>query len=106
MKRSLAFALCFACLSPGLALAASVPVTVSNYMFAPVNITIHPGYSVVWTNKDDVAHTVTGAKAGFDSGALPPGQSFTYRFTKPGKYKYHCALHPQMQATVTVLKAP
>ena len=34
--------------------------------------------------------------------ALDEGDSFSFRFAKPGVYRYLCAIHPRMMATVTV----
>jgi len=62
---------------------------------------------VTWTNNDNAAHTVTadnttGGAAVFDSGNLPAGQAFTYNFTTPGTYTYHCVYHAWMQGTIIV----
>ena len=75
-------------------------VTILNFAFAPVTLKITAGTTVVWTNKDSVAHTVTGAR--WSSGALNQGQSYAYTFKKPGSYTYHCAFHPSMIAHVVV----
>lgn len=42
-------------------------------------------------NRDDVA-SPQGASV-FDSGFLRPGETFTHTFTKPGVYRYVCAVH-------------
>ena len=78
-------------------------MTIQNFAFAPQKLTITAGTTVVWTNKDTVAHTVTGAR--WRSGALAQGQTYAYTFKKPGSYTYHCAFHPAMVAQVLV-RAP
>lgn len=46
-----------------------------------------------------VANANNGA---FDSGALRPGERFSVTFKKPGKFAYHCEIHPKMKGSVTV----
>lgn len=77
-------------------------VTIQNFQFGPAALTISAGTTVTWTNQDDDTHTVTEAKKLFSSKVLDPGQSFSYTFTAPGTYSYHCAIHPHMTATVIV----
>lgn len=83
-------------------LAATVPVTIDNYAFSPKTVTVHPGDTILWTNKDAVAHTVTALGGAFDSGAIDPGKTYRFAFTKAGIYAYRCAVHPEMRATVMV----
>lgn len=77
-------------------------VIISNYQFVPAVLTVPPGTTVTWTNRDDDTHTVTAADRLFSSKGLDPGQSFSYTFTTPGTYSYHCAVHPHMTASVVV----
>jgi hypothetical protein len=44
----------------------------------------------------------TDPAGAFDSGAVQPGQSYSFTFDKPGTYTYHCEIHPDMTGTVTV----
>jgi plastocyanin len=88
------------------------------YGYSPQNITVVIGVNntVTWTNMDSAFHTVTmasGDPATFDSGCLNGagapctgssiGSSFTYTFTTPGVYIYHCDYHPWMRGEVIVL---
>lgn len=85
--------------------AAVVQVTIQNFAFSPPMLTVAPGTKVVWTNKDSTPHTVTSdTSAWTDSGAsgIAQGQTFSFTFAKAGTYKYHCAFHPTMVATVIV----
>ncbi len=77
-------------------------VTIQNFQFAPAALSVPAGTTVTWTNQDDDTHTVTEAKKLFSSKVLDPGQTFSYTFTAPGTYSYHCAIHPHMTATVIV----
>jgi plastocyanin len=82
--------------------AAELHVAISGYAFAPARIAVHPGDTVVWTNRDTVPHTVTALGGGFASPALDTGESFTQVFRAPGSYAYRCSIHPEMQGTVLV----
>ncbi|HZO72546.1 MAG TPA: plastocyanin/azurin family copper-binding protein [Ktedonobacteraceae bacterium] len=75
------------------------------FSFNPSTLTISVGTTVIWTNRTTTPHTITSDTGMFNSGLNDPieaGFTFTYKFTKPGTYKYHCALHPTMTATITV----
>jgi len=77
-------------------------VSIKDFAFNPSNTTVSPGTSVTWVNNDQTAHTATANDGAFDSGTLQPGQSFSFAFDKAGTYAYHCNIHPDMTATVTV----
>lgn len=102
MKRFMMALTLGAFLAPAIGAAATIPVTIDNYAFMPKTLIVHPGDTVVWTNKDDVAHTVTALGGAFDSGAIDPGKTYRFVFAKPGTYPYRCAVHPEMRATIMV----
>ena len=72
--------------------------------FSPNSIKVVLGVNntVVWTNNDESPHTVTSDTGAFGSGNLAPGQTYSFTFTTPGVYQYHCTYHPWMTGTVTV----
>ncbi len=81
----------------------SMNVDIANFAFAPADLTISAGQTVVWTNSDSTTHTVTSDDGTtFDSGNLNNGDTFSYTFNTPGTYSYHCSIHPFMTGTVTV----
>jgi plastocyanin len=81
-----------------------------NY-FDPVDVKIHKGDKVKWVWKEQFSsehHNVTlkkgpdGVKK-FHSQDLAYPATYKHKFTKKGKYKLWCTLHPQpMRMTVTV----
>jgi plastocyanin len=77
-------------------------VKIENFTFGPAFLTVVPGTTVRWTNRDDIPHTVVSEDVSFKSKALDTGDQYTYTFEKPGTYQYICTLHPRMQATITV----
>lgn len=87
--------------------ASTVEVALKDFRFSPADITIKAGTTVVWTNQDSTAHTVTsGTRAAptdlFDSGDVASGDTFSFTFTTPGVYAYHCTPHQGMDGTITV----
>ena len=82
---------------------ATVHVTIQGFAFSPQTITVAPGTTVAWTNKDSVNHTVTSDTGAWPaSSPLATGQTFSHTFTKAGTYPYHCSIHPSMTAKVIV----
>jgi plastocyanin len=78
-------------------------IMIQNFAFSPKTITVTPGATITVTNHDNVAHTVTSSKAGFDTGNIMPGASKT--FTAPmsaGTYAYICSIHQYMSGTLIV----
>lgn len=75
--------------------------------FAPQTVTISVGTTVTWTNRTSISHTVTSDDGkSFDSGMANPitaGMTFSFKFTKPGTYKYHCSLHPEMMVGTIIV---
>jgi plastocyanin len=76
--------------------------TIDNFAFAPKELKVKAGSTVDWTNKDDTPHTVTSDDGAFSSPLMDTDQSFHYMFQKPGKFPYHCKLHPTMTGVVLV----
>jgi plastocyanin len=84
--------------------AAAPQVTIDNFAFTPAEITVSPGTTVTWLNRDDIPHTVTDAAdaKAFKSAPLDTGDSFSHLFAAPGTYHYFCSLHAHMQGTIVV----
>ncbi|MBV8682412.1 MAG: cupredoxin family copper-binding protein [Caulobacteraceae bacterium] len=80
----------------------AVQVTIKNFDFHPMAVTVPIGGSVTWKNLDGEPHTVTSTDGSFRSQALDEDDSYTVKFAKPGVYSYLCTIHPRMRARVTV----
>src|SRR4051812_26417918 len=65
-----------------------VRVSIDNFTFAPAEVTVDAGATVVWVNHDDVPHTVTAYAKQFNSGAMDTDMRFAHQFTTPGTYEY------------------
>jgi plastocyanin len=82
---------------------ASRNVTIKNFAYSPKEIEIQRGGTVVWTNEDNIAHTVTADAGEFDSGDIVSGDPpFEYTFESAGEVAYHCEHHVGMKGKVTV----
>jgi plastocyanin len=80
----------------------STIVMAKDFMFAPTALTVAAGSTVTWTNRDDEPHTVVSDGGLFRSAALDTNESFSFRFDKPGTYRYLCTIHPRMVGTIVV----
>jgi plastocyanin len=76
-------------------------VTIDNLAFTPAALNLKTGQQVTWTNKQDIAHTVTADGGAFDH-QMPPGATFSFTFDKAGSFPYHCTIHRSMTATIQV----
>jgi len=73
------------------------------WAYLPAQLAVKVGTKVSWANSGAAAHTVTADQSGlFDSGSIDPKASFTFSFSSPGTFAYHCTFHPWMKATVSV----
>jgi hypothetical protein len=83
--------------------APSGTVIIKNFSFQPSTLTVSAGTAVTWENQDSAPHTVSSNAQGlFDSGTLAPGKKFTFTFSTPGSYGYHCNIHSGMKGTIVV----
>ena len=79
-----------------------VAVSIKSFKFAPAEVNIKVGETVVWTNEDTTSHTVESSDGTLKSEELSKGDTYSHTFTKAGKYDYICGIHPSMHGSVTV----
>ena len=78
-------------------------IEIKDIAFNPANITIPKGTKVVWTQNDNVPHSVTDDTGIFNSNILNQGDNFSFTFDTVGIFNYHCEVHPDiMKGTVNV----
>lgn len=87
----------------------SVPGCEENFScFDPYELVVTSGTSVIWTNLDAAAHTVTsgmpegGPDGFFDSALFVSNGEFSHTFYQPGEYNYFCMVHPWMVGKIIV----
>ncbi len=84
----------------------------TNQCFIPFSVSINVGDTILWSNDDTAAHTVTSGDpadaaslgALFDSSLILPGDTFSVNFAgfAPDQYDYFCLVHPWMTGEVIV----
>jgi len=89
----------------GAVAAASPTIKIVDFAFEPATTTILAGDAVTWQNTTGTAHTVTADDGSFDSGQLGLDDQFANVFAAPGRYLYHCKIHPAMTGVVIVKAA-
>ncbi len=76
--------------------------------FLPLNLEIMRGTTVTWQNEDNIGHVIQSQDGHgnltsmFNSDILHTGDTFSYKFVKPGMYYYFCTIHPWRTGVVTV----
>lgn len=77
-------------------------VRITTFTFVPAVLTVSARDSIVWVNDDAFAHTSTADGGAWTSGELSKGGRYSLIAPAPGRYTYHCAAHPGMQAVLEV----
>jgi plastocyanin len=76
--------------------------------YHPHEAVVWAGVPIQWINVTPSPHTVQHDDCGtakpclFDSGTVVPGKRYTLPGLPPGRYSYHCELHPIMGGTLIV----
>ena len=77
--------------------------------YVPTAATVVSGTPIRWENPTPTHHTVTHngclqdeSPCLFNSGTVPPGGQFTIPGLPPGRYAYHCGIHPIMRGQLIV----
>jgi plastocyanin len=83
-------------------------VTVKTFAFGPKVLEVTPGTAVMWTNADDIAHTVTSGtpddpNSAFDRPLSGKGATATVRLDSVGTWSYYCKRHSFMRGEVRVV---
>ena len=81
---------------------ARIDLAIDKFAFAPKEISIKPGTTIVWTNHDDAPHTVVSSDKSFVSKGLDTDDRFEHTFEREGDFAYICSVHPFMTGVVHV----
>jgi plastocyanin len=85
--------------------ALDAPVEISKFAFTPKEITVTPGTTIVWTNRDETPHAIIAGDGSFVSKAMDTDDRFEHTFAGEGDFSYVCTLHPFMTGVVHVRSA-
>src|SRR4029450_8678896 len=82
-------------------------VTVRLFQLTPGEVEVRAGTKVTWTNRDDIAHTVTSGtperrEDRFDAALAGKGATASVELQEPGVYPYFCNRHQSMRGEVRV----
>lgn len=76
-------------------------VEIASMEFQPAELTVNKGDTVIFLNKDMVAHDITEDQTkAWSSSTLPPGQS--YRLVITQSARYYCSIHPVMKGKIVI----
>lgn len=76
-------------------------ILIDDFTFAPANLTVEKGTTVVWINLDPVDHLIIFDE--FSSPNIDPEGVFSYKFDEEGEFIYECKLHPNMIGKIIVV---
>lgn len=77
-------------------------VSISEFKFAPGELTVAVGDTVAWTNDDPLPHTTAADSGAWSSPEMSRGERFIYVAVRAGRFPYHCAAHAVMRGTLVV----
>lgn len=104
--------LCLLSVLPLWAISSNIHIQAEPPFFSPNNLAVTLGTSLTWKNYTHEAHSIVSddcvrlSGCSFDSGVLRPDEGYSLPFLNPGRYPYHCGLHPFMRGLLTVYPAP
>jgi plastocyanin len=70
--------------------------------FTPAQATVATGETVTWTNNDSVSRQLVADEGAFNSPAIAPGSTYSFRFTRGGTFAYHERTKTTMKGTIVV----
>src|SRR5438874_931617 len=70
-------------------------INIKNFRFNPEYIIVPISTEIRWINFDTHSHGVSENNKLFQSPNLALNQSFSFKFTQPGTYYYHCPYYHQ-----------
>ena len=77
-------------------------VTAKGLQFTPADLTVAPGDTVTWVNRDLVPHTVTARDGSWDSQGLAENATWEMRVTGSTAGEYFCRYHPTMHGRLVI----
>jgi hypothetical protein len=83
--------------------ASSVAFSITSSGYDPYYIRVFQGGVISVTNRDSQARSVVADRGEFDSGSIPPGDTWTYDATRVGKFNFHDGTRPFVVGTLEVL---
>jgi plastocyanin len=88
-------------------------VLIVDNSYQPDEITVRVGSRVTWTHTGAAIHSVTADDESFDSspscpsppsGCMMQGATFSFAFTKAGRFAYHCRVHTTLMTGTVIVQ--
>jgi plastocyanin len=88
---------------------ADATVAIRTFQFAPDTVRVKAGTRVVWTNADEIEHTITSGTPDktdgrFNGAVNTRGATYSAVLEHAGSYRYFCDRHRFMNGTVIVTR--
>ena len=81
-----------------------VAVSAADNVFEPEEVTVTEGSEVVWTNDGRNQHNIVAVgdtPFSVEAAEFEPGQTYRWKASKPGTYRYYCSIHGTATAGMT-----
>ncbi|MCR9214682.1 MAG: plasmid stabilization protein [Proteobacteria bacterium] len=75
-------------------------IEIQRFKFVPDILSVRPGDTVTWINRDIAPHTATAADKSWDTGDIKKGDRKSVLVTNGFTAAYFCRFHPVMRATL------
>jgi plastocyanin len=76
-------------------------IAIAGMHFGPAPAGLRVGDTIIWVNRDIVAHTATARDRSFDV-TVQPRQSVRVTLRRAGTIAFSCRFHPAMQGALAV----
>ena len=73
--------------------AALALIEMGDHFFDPAQLTVKVGTTVTWKSVGQSTHDLAARDGSFVNGGMSFGQTFSFTFTKVGRYPYVCMQH-------------
>lgn len=81
---------------------AAEAISITTSGFEPAQATIANGETVTWTNNDAVSRQVVADGGAFSSPPIGPGSTWSFRFTRVGRFAYHERTKTSLKGAIVV----
>ena len=68
-------------------------IEMGDHFFDPAQLTVKVGTTVTWKSVGQSTHDLAARDGSFVNGGMSFGQTFSFTFTKTGRYPYVCMQH-------------
>ncbi len=82
----------------------AVNVLAGDNVFEPQTLTVAEGTEITFTNEGRNQHNVIAVEDtpfSVETASFEPGESYTWKASKPGTYRYYCSIHGTATAGMT-----